>query len=52
MPDTLTGRIVSVEQKPTKDPGVTRPYVVLLTKTGLRSSPSTTPRPSASPTKA
>jgi hypothetical protein len=37
MPDTLVGRIVSVEQKPTKDPGVTRPYVVLLTKTGLRS---------------
>jgi hypothetical protein len=37
MPDTLVGRIVSVEQKPTKDPGVLRPYVVLLTNTGLRS---------------
>ena len=37
MPETVTGRIVSVEPKPTKDPGAPRPYVVLLTKTGLRS---------------
>jgi hypothetical protein len=37
MPDTVTGRIVSVEARPTKDPAVARPYVVLLTSTGLRS---------------
>ncbi len=37
MPDTVTGRIVSVEQKPTKDPELSRPYVVLLTKAGLKS---------------
>jgi hypothetical protein len=37
MPETLTGRIVSVEQKPVKDGETTRPYLVLLTATGLRS---------------
>ena len=37
MPETVTGRIVSVEARPAKDPGVTRPFAVLLTGTGLRS---------------
>lgn len=37
MPETVTGRIVSIEARPTKDPAVTRPYAVLLTRTGLRS---------------
>jgi hypothetical protein len=36
-PDTVTGRIVSVETRPIKDIGDARPFVVLLTKTGLRS---------------
>jgi len=36
-PDTVTGRIVSVETRPVKDIGDARPFVVLLTKTGLRS---------------
>lgn len=37
MPETVTGRIVSVEQKPAKDQEAPRPYVVLLAKSGLRS---------------
>lgn len=37
MPETLTGRIVSVEARPTKDQAIAPPYLVLLTKTGLRS---------------
>jgi hypothetical protein len=36
-PETVTGRIVSVEARPTKDFGEPRPYVVLLSKSGLRS---------------
>jgi hypothetical protein len=36
-PETVSGRIVSVEQKPTKEPGVARPYVLLVTASGLRS---------------
>ncbi len=36
MPETVTGRIVSVEVRQGKDPAVTRPYAVLLTSTGLR----------------
>jgi hypothetical protein len=37
MPETITGRIVAIEQKPTQESGVTRPYVVLLTAIGLKS---------------
>jgi hypothetical protein len=36
-PETLTGRIVSVERRPTKDEGVTVPYLALMTSGGLRS---------------
>lgn len=36
-PDPVTGRIVSVETRPVKDIGDARPFVVLLTKAGLRS---------------
>ncbi len=37
MPETVTGRIVSVEQKQAKEQEAPRPFVVLLTKSGLRS---------------
>jgi hypothetical protein len=36
-PQAISGRIVAVERKPTKDEGVTRPFVLLLAKEGLRS---------------
>ena len=40
MPETVTGRIVAVESRPTKDlAAAPRPFLVLLTKTGLRSLP-------------
>jgi hypothetical protein len=39
MPDSVTGRVVSVEARPTKDQGFAPPYLVLLTKSGLRSLP-------------
>ena len=37
MPETVTGRIVSVEQKPGKEGEATRPFLVLLSAAGLRS---------------
>jgi hypothetical protein len=36
-PETVTGRIVSVERRPSAAEGVTRPFVLLLTKAGLKS---------------
>jgi hypothetical protein len=36
-PETIIGRIVSVESRPTGDPAVMTPYLLLLTKAGLRS---------------
>jgi hypothetical protein len=36
-PETVTGRIVSVERRPTKEAGVAVPYLALLTSSGLRS---------------
>ncbi len=37
MPDSVTGRIVSVEARQALDSGLSRPFVVLLTKSGLAS---------------
>jgi len=36
-PETVTGRIVSVEHRPAKEPGITLPYLALQTSSGLRS---------------